>query len=320
MENTTRLLQRHEATLAGHHVLVVEADDPALAGLPARSLQLHSDDSSLADRQSGWLPMLSADTDLLVIILPKSRDRLRLLLASLAGQIATPMRVWLVGPTGGGIKGGATDLADYADNVIAEDSARHCKLFSASLRPAPFSLDGQRRYWHCDGLQIVSYPGVFSHGRLDEGSALLLQVLAEQKLSGSALDMGCGAGVLSATLARAGVSVTAVDVSATAVAATRETLQANDLSGEVLAGDLYAPVSGRFDQIITNPPFHDGLQRTTTISEKLIMQAPGYLRDGGRLLLVANLGLPYEAWLNKAFARVEVLAENRRFRVWQAWR
>jgi 16S rRNA (guanine1207-N2)-methyltransferase len=320
MENTTRLLQRHEATLAGRHVLIVEANDAALSDLPARSLQLHSDDSSLSGRQSGWLPVLSPDTDLAVILLPKSRDRLRLLLACLASQISTPLSVWLVGPTGGGIKGGATDLAGHADTVIAEDSARHCKLFSASLRPAPFSLDSQRRRWHHDGLEIISYPGVFSHGRLDEGTALLLQVLAQQKLSGSALDIGCGAGVLSATLARAGVSVTAVDVSATAVAATAETLQANNLRGQVLAGDLYAPVTGRFDQIITNPPFHDGLQRTTTISERLIMQAPGYLKEGGRLLLVANQGLPYESWLNKAFARVEVLAENRRFRVFQAFR
>ncbi|MEE4250005.1 MAG: methyltransferase [Alcanivoracaceae bacterium] len=320
MENTTRLLQRHEATLAQHHVLIVEADDPALANLPARSLQLHSDDSSLPGRQQSWLPVLPTDTDLAVIILPKSRDRLRLVLACLAGQIHKPLLVWLVGPTGGGIKGGATDLADKADTVIAEDSARHCKLFSASLRPAPFSLDNQRCHWSLEGLQVVSYPGVFSHGRLDEGSALLLQVLAQQDLSGSVLDMGCGAGVLSATLARAGLTVTAVDVSATAVAATLETLQANGLHAQVLAGDLYGPIRGRFDQIITNPPFHDGLQRTTSISERLIMQAPNYLKDGGRLILVANQGLPYETWLNKAFARVGILAESRRFRVWQAYR
>ncbi|MDF1630221.1 MAG: methyltransferase [Alcanivoracaceae bacterium] len=320
MENTTRLLQRHEVTLADHHVLIVEADDAGLASLPARSLQLHSDDSSLPDRQPGWLPVLPAEADLAVIILPKSRDRLRLILASLAGQISQPLLVWLVGPTGGGIKGGATDLASFADTVIAEDSARHCKLFSARLRPASFSLGSQCRQWDFDGLQIMSYPGVFSHGRLDDGSALLLQVLGQKKLSGSVLDIGCGAGVLSATLARAGLTVTAVDISATAVAATGETLQANGLQAQVLAGDLYEPVSGRFDQIITNPPFHDGLQRTTTISEQLIMQAPRYLKDGGRLTLVANQGLPYEAWLNKAFARVEVLAENRRFRVWQAYR
>lgn len=321
MENTTRLLQRHEATLAEHHLVIVEADDVALADLPARSLQLHSDDSSLPGRQSGWLPQLADDTDLAVIILPKSRDRLRLVLACLAGQISQPLTVWLVGPSTGGVKGGATDLAAYADRVGSEDSARHCKLFTGQLRPAPFSLDEQRRHWQHDGLQIVSYPGVFSHGRLDQGTALLLQVLAEQKLSGSALDIGCGAGIITATLARAGVAVTALDISATALAASKETLAANDLQAQLLAGDLYGPVTGaRFDQIITNPPFHDGLQRTTSISEQLIMQAPKHLNENGRLLLVANQGLPYGEWLKKAFRQVDIVAENRQFRVWQGRR
>src|SRR5690554_232761 len=320
MENTTRMLQRHTAVLADHHLLIVEADDVALADLPAASLQLHSDDTSLPGRQSGWLPEMADNTDLVIIVLPKSRERLRLLLAYLAGQISQPVTVWLVGPTTGGVKGGATDLAAYADIVISEDSARHCKLFSGRLRPAAFSLDEQRRQWQHDGLQIVSYPGVFSHGRLDQGTALLLQVMAEQKLSGSALDIGCGAGILTATLARAGMTVTATDISATALVATKETLAANGLQAQLLAGDVYTAVTGRFDFIVTNPPFHEGLQRTTSISERLITQAPKHLNEHGRLLLVANQGLPYGEWLKKAFRQVDIVAENRQFRVWQGRR
>src|SRR5690554_338923 len=105
MENTTRMLQRHTAVLADHHLLIVEADDVALADLPAASLQLHSDDTSLPGRQSGWLPEMADNTDLVIIILPKSRERLRLVLACLAGQISQPVTVWLVGPTTGGVKG-----------------------------------------------------------------------------------------------------------------------------------------------------------------------------------------------------------------------
>lgn len=320
MENTTRLLQRHDTVLAASHILLAEADDPALSSLPARSLTLCSDDSSLPGRQPQWLPVVPAETDLIIVLLPKSRERLRLLLASLAGQIQQPARIWLVGPATGGIKGGATDLADYADAVTLEDSARHCKLYSGRLRPAPFSLAQHTRHWQHDGIQVISYPGVFSHGRLDDGSALLLESLAGLPLSGSVLDIGCGAGILSAVLARAGLQVTAVDVSATAVAATSVTLQANQLNAVVQCSDLYSAVNGRFDLIISNPPFHDGLQRTTAISERLIREAPQYLRDNGRLLLVANQGLPYGDWLKQAFRQVEVLAENRRFRVWQARR
>src|SRR5690606_38449600 len=162
--------------------------------------------------------------------------------------------------------------------VVLEDSARHCKLYSAVLSPASFNLAAHQQRWQYDGLTVTSYPGVFSHGRLDEGSALLLSWLAQQTLSGRALDIGCGAGILTAFLARAGLEVSAVDLSATAVAATQATLAANLLTARVSAGDLYAPVSGRFDLIVTNPPFHDGLERTTAVSERLIREAPRYLK------------------------------------------
>lgn len=326
MENTTRLLLRHEALLRDRRVLMVDADDAALGGIQAASLVLHSDDCSLAGVQSALAPVLPAGTNLAVIILPKSRDRLRFLLAALAGQLAGEsagedsqrLEVWLVGAASGGVKGGASVLEAMAGPVQLLDSARHCKLYRAMLSAKPFSLTDHQQLWSHDGLEMTSYPGVFSHGRLDEGTEMLLSALAIQPLAGRGLDIGCGAGVITATLARRGLSMMAVDVSAAAVAATTATLQRNNLSATVLGGDLYAPVSGRFDVIVTNPPFHDGMQRTTAMSQQLIQQAPLYLRSGGQLFLVANQGLPYEAWLRQAFTRVEVLAENRRFKVWHA--
>ncbi|PKM22321.1 MAG: 16S rRNA methyltransferase [Gammaproteobacteria bacterium HGW-Gammaproteobacteria-14] len=321
MENTTRLLLRHEALLRDRGVLIVDADDAALSGIQAASLVIHSDDCSLAGVQSSLSPALPAGVNLAIVILPKSRERLRFLLAALAGQITEDrgqlLEVWLVGAASGGVKGGASVLeAMTGGPVQLLDSARHCKLYRAMLPPKSFSLADHQQLWGHDGLEMTSYPGVFSHGRLDEGTELLLSALAVQPLSGRGLDMGCGAGVISATLARRGLEVMAVDVSAAAVAATTTTLQRNNLSATVLGGDLYAPVSGRFDVIVTNPPFHDGMQRTTAISQQLIQQAPSYLRSGGQLFLVANQGLPYEAWLRQAFGRVDVLAENRRFKVW----
>ena len=55
------------------------------------------------------------------------------------------------------------------------------------------------------GLRIAQYPGTFSAGHLDVGSALLLDVLAEQdQPPGGAVvaDLGCGNGVLAAEMAR----------------------------------------------------------------------------------------------------------------------
>ena len=42
--------------------------------------------------------------------------------------------------------------------------------------------------------------------------------------------------------------------------ASRATLAANGIEGEVFASNVFSEVNGRFDMIISNPPFHDGLQ------------------------------------------------------------
>src|SRR5699024_12245595 len=57
MENTTALLWRQEAALTQRNVFVVEADDPALASLPAKSLVLHSDWATVPAQQYSTRPV-----------------------------------------------------------------------------------------------------------------------------------------------------------------------------------------------------------------------------------------------------------------------
>ncbi|MCC4307758.1 methyltransferase [Alcanivorax marinus] len=321
MENSTQLLWRQQDALAHRRALVMEANDPALADLPAGQLYLHADDYTVGAHQWAPLPTLPDDVDLVILPLPKAAERLELLLRALAGQISEPLELWLVGPAKGGIRGGVTRLSRFADDVTLLDSARHCKLYSARLRPGDaLSLEQVASLITLDDLEVVSYPGVFSHGRLDEGSALLLDALAEGLPRGKVLDMGCGGGALSARLAHSGCQVTATDVSATAVAAATATLERNRLQGKVVGGDLYESIGARFETIVTNPPFHDGRDRTMSITRRLIREAPEHLGDNGTLWMVANRELPYVQWLDEAFKHVQVVSETSRFRVYRAVR
>ncbi|MCK0152156.1 class I SAM-dependent methyltransferase [Alcanivorax sp. S6407] len=322
MENTTQLLLRQSDAMSGREVLVVDANDGALTSLDVDArMHIHADDFTIGAQQWAPLPSIPEAVDLLILPLPKSGDRLRFLLNGLAGQIVQPMEIWLVGPAKGGIKGALKHFDSHVDHSELVDSARHCKLYRGMLQPgAAQQLKAWGEVISVDELEAVSYPGVFSHGRLDEGSRLLLDAMAEHNLPrpGKVVDVGCGAGVLSILLARQGWQVQAMDVSATAVAACKASLERNGLQGQVCGGDLFSPVSGRVNMVVTNPPFHDRRLRTTDITRRLIEEAPSHLKEGGEMWLVANRELPYAQWLDDAFSHVQVAAETNRFRVYRA--
>ncbi|QEM80923.1 class I SAM-dependent methyltransferase [Halomonas binhaiensis] len=237
----------------------------------------------------------------------------------------------LIGEHQGGIKRVLKVLAALGLGCRKVDSARRCTLFET--RTARLALPPEAVWTQftaegiAEGLTLASHPGVFGHGKLDEGTLLLLEQLPAQLPAGEVLDMGCGDGILAAWMAREGRDVTAVDVSTFAVEATRRTLRANELAGEVLESDVYSALKGetaqegkRFDAIISNPPFH--LERAIDYgpAARLIQQAPEHLKPGGRLVLVANAFLPYAEPLERAFGGFEVLADNGRFRVYAATR
>lgn len=75
------------------------------------------------------------------------------------------------------------------------------------------------------------------------------------------LDLCTGSGCLAILAAHLlpGVSVDAVELSADACDVARMNIDAHDMGGRVhlFEGDLFAPVAGKYDVIITNPPYVD---------------------------------------------------------------
>ncbi|WP_280550544.1 class I SAM-dependent methyltransferase [Halomonas sp. 11-S5] len=238
----------------------------------------------------------------------------------------TPLQ--LVGENQGGIKRVLKALAALGLGCRKRDSARRCGLYATRLDRVGIDPDEAWTAFEAnlgnDTLRLVSHPGVFGHGKLDDGTRLLLEQLPRhltegRSALGDVLDMGCGDGILAAWLARQGARVTAVDVTHFAVEATRRTLAANGLEGEVVASDVYSALGGRrFDAIVSNPPFHQERAIDYGPAGRLILEAPDHLRPGGQLLLVANAFLPYPDLLERAFGGFEILADDRRFRVYRA--
>lgn len=275
-----------------------------------------------ADPRSTFAPWLEAAEpfDVVGIELPQEAARARMLLVMARSLAAEGTRVVVIGRNDAGARSASKHLEELIGPAETIATRFHCRAVAARvIEPRVAALADFRGTFDALGMTIVSYPGVFAHGRLDEGTERLLKVL-DVPAGARALDVGCGAGIVAAWLATRGVSVDAVDVDALALQATRETVEANGTSARVGAADVYPDDGSSYTHIVSNPPFHAGGRRTTEAAHRLITEAPHRLEPGGELWLVANRILPYAAMLERAFGRFEVPYEDSRFRVYRARR
>ncbi|TVU87826.1 methyltransferase [Vreelandella titanicae] len=257
----------------------------------------------------------------IVLFWPKAHQLGIWWLKWLCEQLPEGTPIEIVGEHQGGIKRVPKMLDELGMRWDKRDNARRCSLFATQTVALDSTSDSAWQQFETLGLTLNSHPGVFGHGKVDEGTLLLLESLESSlpKKPLKVLDMGCGDGIISAWLAQRGHHVTAVDVSAFAVEACKRSLAANGLAGRVLCSDVFSALEGeQFDWIVSNPPFHKERDISYGPSQRLISQAPEHLNTGGRLVIVANGFLPYPDHLQRAFQDFQTLADNRRFKVYGA--
>ncbi|EJC1155637.1 16S rRNA (guanine(1207)-N(2))-methyltransferase RsmC [Cronobacter sakazakii] len=260
-----------------------------------------------------------ADSDTLIYYWPKNKPEAQFQLMNLLSLLPVGTDVFVVGENRSGVRSAEAMLEAYCP-LNKVDSARRCGLYHGRLEKQPeFNADDWWGEYQVDDLTIKTLPGVFSRDGLDVGSDLLLSTLSPHT-KGKVLDVGCGAGVLATVLASHSpkVRLTLCDVSAPAVEASRATLAANGFEGEVVASNVFSEIKGRFDMIISNPPFHDGMETSFEAAQTLIRSAVRHLNIGGELRIVANAFLPYPNVLDETFGNHEVLAQTGRFKVYRA--
>ncbi|WP_404413504.1 methyltransferase [Vreelandella aquamarina] len=295
---------------------VASADHSILQAYRQRGISAFSpmDDGDMT-LPSGW-----------VLFWPKTHQLGIWWLTWLCEQLPPGTPLEIVGEHNGGIKRVPKVLEALGLRCDKLDNARRCSLFATQTQALPTASTAAWQAFNLRGMQLHSHPGVFGHGKLDEGTALLLdtleRALQENKLPGTlrrCLDIGCGDGIISTWLAQRSQDVTAVDINAFAVEACRRTLAANQLTARVLASDVYSALGDeQFDLIVSNPPFHQERDIHYGAAGQLIREAPAHLARGGQLILVANAFLPYADHLEATFGSFEVLADNRRFKVYRA--
>jgi 16S rRNA (guanine1207-N2)-methyltransferase len=170
---------------------------------------------------------------------------------------------------------------------------------------------------------LVSKPGVFAWDRLDDGAAALMSAM-EIEARDYVLDLGCGTGLVGLAAARRATEgqVVLVDADVRAVESARRTLAANGVAnGETLLSDCGSAVldrrfaKHRFDAVVTNPPFHQGVGVDYEVACQFVRDAARALRRGGCLFLVANRFLRYGDLIQETFGNVAAAYADNRYHV-----
>jgi 16S rRNA (guanine1207-N2)-methyltransferase len=166
---------------------------------------------------------------------------------------------------------------------------------AVASRPAVVSLELP----DLPAVSLRTDRGVFSAGRVDPGTVILLRASPAPPAAGDLLDLGCGYGPIAVTLARRspGATVWAVDVNERALDLVRENAAALGLPNIRAATPSSVPPEVRFAAIWSNPPIRIGKQAL----HSLLLDWLTRLSDGGQAWLVVQKHLGGDslaAWLS----------------------
>ncbi|CCH85583.1 23S rRNA m(2)G-1835 methyltransferase [Modestobacter italicus] len=328
VDATDRLLLDEAATdLAAHPGAVVVLDDDhgaltlgAVALHGATGVRVHQDllvgELALAANaertgQTGTYTRHGLDADLLrgarVVLAkaPKSLEALRELVQVVAAGADPAVTLYVGGRVKHMTLGMNDVLAEGFTDVHATLARQKSRVLVArGPRPVQSSFPVCRE--HADlGLTVCAHGAAFAGVKVDRGTRALLAALpGAVPDAATAVDLGCGTGVLAVALAaaRPGLSVVGVDQSAAAVASAVATVAANGLGDRVrvvrddAAGSL---PDASVDLVVCNPPFHSGVAVSETLAHRLFAGAARVLRPGGELWCVYNSHLPHRDALRR---------------------
>jgi 16S rRNA (guanine1207-N2)-methyltransferase len=236
---------------------------------------------------------------------------------------------WLIGTGANDI--GAASIEKQLRGILGTVGGiakHHCRVFWCRRTDGP-PPEIFRDWQQAAELQtapktgFLARPGIFGWNEIDEGSALLAEQFTDE-IKGRVGDLGAGWGFLGAKLIEHCPRMTRLDLyeaEALALDAARANLAERrpGLEIEYRWQDVTAGLpAGAYDWLVMNPPFHHGRAADPDLGRAFIRAAAAALVPGGKLLMVANRHLPYEATLGEAFKHWRKRHETLSFKMFEA--
>lgn len=196
-------------------------------------------------------------------------------------------------------------MTDSHDHYFTAQPASNAERRTLAVR-----LDGR-------DVEVETAGGIFSPGRIDLGTQVLLRTTPPPPQSGDLLDVGCGWGPVALTLAMQSPAarVWAVDVNERALDLVRRNARRLGLDNVVAARPDDVPAEVAFATLWSNPPIRVGKDTLHDLLRAWLPRlSPG---AAGYLVVQRNLGADsLQTWIDREVAPgTEKIASAKGFRV-----
>ena len=280
------------------------------------------------------LPQIAPFPRCVYLPIPKERPQLNYLVNQCAQYLPVGGQLFVSGEKNQGIK----SLAKAASQLFGESNTeKHGNQYLVTLEKTRSVTDSSallndKRYkelrpiMELGNLTCYSKPGVFGWDKQDAGSALLIDYLSQSLIQfepdrAEVLDLGCGYGYLTMSASSLGFKkLYATDNNAAALLAIDENAKQNNIDIEYWPDDVGKNIDRSFDLVLCNPPFHQGFDHQKSITQEFIGQMARLTSPTGTALVVVNQFIGLQPLAAKVFSNVEIVAENKSFKVFSCRR
>lgn len=209
-------------------------------------------------------------------------------------------------------------IAQEFFEVVEQSKARKKSRYLTLQKKKPQQEISIRHAIDFQNFTYQQYFGVFSAKNIDYASQFFIPFLTIKEENLKVLDLASGNGVLSRAIQiqNRNSEIHLMDDSLLAIESSRLNLNhENTFFHESDTMDVFE--DNFFDLVISNPPFHFEHETNIEVAIRLFHGVRRCLKNDGKFKLVASRHLNFKTHLTKIFKAVNIIAENKKFVVYE---
>ncbi|OUR99713.1 hypothetical protein A9Q84_01430 [Halobacteriovorax marinus] len=270
------------------------------------------------------LENLKGPFDLVVLRLPKNLSFFEDMLMTLTSLLTKDAKVICTSMIKHMSKGHFDLINKYIGETTTSLAKKKARLiyanYSLEVVKSTYPIQIEIPEWK---EKLINQSNLFSREKLDIGTRFLLENIPTGEFQ-SILDIGCANGIvgLLAKKKNPNAKIIFTDDSFMAIKSAKENYELSySDEAEYLWTNCYEEESfENIDLVLCNPPFHQGNTIGDFIAWQMFVDSKKKLNTDGMIRVIGNKHLAYNSKLKKLFKKVEIIKQNKKFMIIDAYK